>query len=42
MWNEEDGMDPSEIGELLRRDKSRITRLLVPRMERKRMGGHNC
>ena len=31
-------MDPSEIGELLRRDKSTITRLLVPRMERKKDG----
>ena len=38
MWNEEDGMDPSEIGELLRRDKSTITRVLVPRMERKNDG----
>ena len=31
-------MDPSEIGELLRRDKSTITRVLVPRMERKNDG----
>ena len=29
VWYEEDGMDPSEITELLRRDKSSMTRLLV-------------
>ena len=29
MWHDEGGMDPSEIAELLRRDKSSMTRLLV-------------
>ena len=38
MWNEEDGMDHSEIGEPLRRDKPTITRLLVPRVDRKKDG----
>ena len=38
MWHKEDGMDPSEIGDLLRRDKSTMTRLLVKRTERKTDG----
>ena len=38
MWHKEDGMDPSEIGELLRRDKSTMTRLLVKQLERKKDG----
>ena len=38
MWHEEDGMDPSEIAGLLRRDKSTMTRLLVMRKERKKAG----
>ena len=29
MWYDEDGMGPSEIAELLRRDKSSMTRPLV-------------
>ena len=29
MWHKEDGMDSSEIAQLLRRDKSTMTRLLV-------------
>ena len=29
MWHDEDGMEPSEIAELLRRDKSSMTRFLV-------------
>jgi hypothetical protein len=35
MWHKEDGMYPSEIGDVLRRDKSTMTRLLVKRTERK-------
>ena len=38
MWHEEDGMAPSEIAQLLRRDKSTMTRLLVQRTERKKDG----
>ena len=38
MWHEEDGMAPSEIADLLRRDKSTMTRLLVQRTERKKDG----
>jgi hypothetical protein len=38
MWHKEDGMDPSEIGDVLRRDKSTMTRLLVKRTERKTDG----
>ena len=38
MWHNEDGMEPSEIGQLLRRDKSTITRLLVKRDLRKKDG----
>jgi len=38
MWHREDGMDPSEIGDVLRRDKSTMTRLLVKRTERKTDG----
>ena len=34
MWNEEDGMHLSEIGDLVRGDKSTRTRLLVPRVDR--------
>ena len=29
LWHKEDGMEPSEIAGLLRRDKSTMTRLLV-------------
>ena len=38
MWNEEDGMHLSEIGDLLRGDKSTITKLLVPRWTEKTDG----
>ena len=38
LWHKEDGMDPSEIGDVLRRDKSTMTRLLVKRTERKTDG----
>ena len=38
LWYKEDGMDPSEIAELLRRDKSTMTRLLVMEKERKPLG----
>ena len=38
MWHKDDGMEPSEIGQLLRRDKSTITRLLVKRDLRKKDG----
>lgn len=38
MWHKEDGMDPSEIGDLLRRDKSTMTRLLVKQTARKTDG----
>ena len=38
MWHEEDGMAPAEIAQLLRRDKSTMTRLLVQRTERKKDG----
>ena len=36
MWHEEDGMHLSEIGDLVRGDKSTRTRLLVPRVERRK------
>ena len=35
MWFHDDGMSPSEIAELLHRDKSTLTRYLVMRRERK-------
>ena len=38
LWHKEDGMDPSEIGDVLCRDKSTMTRLLVKRTERKTDG----
>ena len=38
MWHEEDDMPPSDIAQLLRRDKSTMTRLLVQRRERKKDG----
>ena len=38
LWYKEDGMDPAEIAELLRRDKSTMTRLLVMGKERKPEG----
>ena len=38
MWHEEDDMAPSDIAQLLRRDKSTMTRLLVQRRERKTDG----
>lgn len=38
LWHKEDGMDPSEIAQLLRRDKSTMTRLLVKRVMRKKYG----
>ena len=36
MWHKEDGMDPSEIAQLLHRDKSTMARLLVNRVMRKK------
>ena len=41
MWHKEDGMDPSEIAQLLHRDKSTMTRLLVKRVMRKKDGRPN-
>lgn len=38
MWFQEDGKTPAEIAELLRRDKSTMTRLLVKKVKRKRDG----
>ena len=38
MWYEEDDMTPSEIADLLRRDKSTITRHVVKGLIRKRDG----
>ena len=38
MWFSGGGMDASEIGGLLRRDKSTLTRLLVMNNERKKEG----
>ena len=38
LWHEEDGMEPSEIASLLRRDKSTMTRLLVKKQVRKKGG----
>ena len=38
MWYEEDDMPPMEIADLLRRDKSTITRHVVKRVEPKRDG----
>ena len=38
MWYEDDGMWPSEIAELLHRDKSTLTRLLVKKGPRKKDG----
>ena len=38
LWYKEDGMSPAEIAELLRRDKSTMTRLLVMEKERKPQG----
>ena len=38
MWHKEDGMDPSEIAQLLCRDKSTMTMLLVKRAMRKKDG----
>ena len=38
LWYKEDGMDQVEIAELLRRDKSTMTRLLVMGKKRKPQG----
>ena len=35
LWYKEDEVDPSEVAELLRRDKSTMARLLVMEKERK-------
>ena len=41
MWYEEDGMDLSEIAELLRRDESSMTRLLVTQKDSEHTIAHS-
>ena len=38
MWYEQDGKSPKELADLLHRDKSTMTRLLVKKVERKKDG----